>query len=652
LETVKQAGIFIGGKMHKIIHYLKWFSSYDWQCIVFGIAVFLFPFHKIHQFFSLSFMGNMGGKLSIYPVLIGLGLFLYQCVKKRKVLIPRICMIFFAILFLWQMISLVHGLLIFPAWQEISSDKFNKLSFVLSLLSNKGNLNVDILTVGHIWWSIKLVISHILEYCVTYGVVLWIISLFYQNREKTFRAFRYGIFGGAIVCTLYSLIEFLYLFGSYDALTILAHINPFIYDVGIAHGWWPPLLGGNRVRSLFAEPAYMALYLTVTIPFLFVQMRMAKIKKWFWKIIFVMQLFMMWGTNSKTALGILLAEVLAVAVFLVLYRKKFSWIQIIRPLLAIIILCGVGMGMNWIFQHRYAVDYELVSIEPDDTVTLKITNKSYTVWEKQEGIDLTSAWFTDDWKDESGRVNASLDKTLFPGQSCQIAVKLPEPVSREAYPNVVMELTVNNSFQHDIRLVGQGAAKFVLRWDKNHWLDKGESKTKDNKMTALTSQTKGSNQQRYGIMYVETLIGRDHPVFGVGGQELKQAYYVSYIPDWLLKNKEVQLWITYQETKGFLKSGFPIIGDYTHQFASYGLPGLILFLLPSFYGMFLLFKKRVYWLQTDFREYFQVAILGISYFGLMVSFIGGNSTQLYIYWFLLGTLIGYYGTLGRDSKSQ
>ena len=67
----------IGEEMHKIIHYLKFASVYDWQCLTLGMAVFLLPFHKIHQDLSLSFMGSMGGKLSIYPVLIGLGLFLY-----------------------------------------------------------------------------------------------------------------------------------------------------------------------------------------------------------------------------------------------------------------------------------------------------------------------------------------------------------------------------------------------------------------------------------------------------------------------------------------------------------------------------------------------------------------------------------------------
>ena len=642
---------FTGEEMHKIINYLKLASSYDWQCIAFGIAVFLVPFHKIHQFFSLSFMGSMGGKLSIYAVSIGLGFFLYQCAKNKKILVPKVYIIFFIVFLLWQMISLVHGLYIFPVWQEISASQFNKLDFVRSHLANRGWV-VDILTVGHMWWSMKLILSHILGFCMTYGCVLWVISLFHQNRKAAFLAFRYGILGGAIICSAYSVIEVLYLFGSYDAMIILAHINPWIYDIGIAHGWWPPLLGGNRVRSMFAEPAYMALYMTVTIPFLFAQICIAKTKKWFWEILFTMQFLMMWGTNSKTALGILLAECLAAVVFLFFRWKRISWTQLIHPLLAIVILCGVGMGVNWIFQHRYAVDYDLVSIASDDTVTLKITNKSYTVWEQREGIDLTSAWFTDDWKDEAGRVHVPLDKTLFPGQSCQIAIKLPELINREEYPNVVMELTANNEFQHDVRFAGQGAAKFSLQWKQDHWRNKGESKTQENKMTALTSQTEGSNQQRYGIMYVEMLIGRDHPILGVGGQELKQAYYISYIPDWLLKNKEVQLWITYQKTKGLLKSGFPIISDYTHQFASYGLPGVILFLIPSFYALFLLFKKRVYWLKAGFQEYMNIAILGISYFGLMVAFIGGNSTQLYIYWLLLGALIGYYGTLGYDSKSQ
>lgn len=637
--------------MHKLILNFKTRSLYDWECIMFSIAVFLIPFHTGHMALSISIFGSMGSKLSIFPVLIGLCLFFYQCIKKREWYVPKICSAFFCIFLVWQILSLVHGLLIFPDWQEISANQFKKLNFLFSILSSKG-IFLDTLVIGHTWWAIKLIFTHILEYGVTYGVVIWGISLFYRNRETSFQALRYGILGGTIICSIYSVIEFLYLFGSYDAMAILAHINPWIYDIKIAHGWWPPLLGGNRVRSMFAEPAYMALYLTVTIPFLLTQIRVAKTKKWFWKILFAMQFFMMWGTNSKTAMGILLAEALSAIFFLYLHKKKVSLKQISSPLLIIILLCGIGIGVNWLFQHRYAVDYDLISITSDNTVTLKITNKSHIVWEKRTGIDLTSAWFTKNWEGESGRVNVPLDRTLLPGQCCEVTVRLPEPISKEEYPNVVMELAANNAFQNDIRLASQGAAKITLQWNQNRLIDKGEAKPLENRMTAMTSQTEGSNQQRYGMMYVETLIGLAHPFFGVGGQELKQAYLVSYIPDWLMKNREIRLWVTYQKTKGLLKSGFPIISDYTHQFASYGFPGFILFLMPSFYTLFLLIKKKVYWLKADLQEYMHIAILGISYFGLMVAFIGGNSTQLYIYWLLLGALIGYYGTLGRNPKSQ
>lgn len=637
--------------MHRLILNIKKLSLYDWECVMFGIAILLIPFHTGHIALSISIFGSMGSKLSIFPIMIGLCLFLCQYIKKREWYVPKICSTFFCIFLVWQIFSLIHGLLIFPDWQEISANQFKKLDFLLSILSSKG-IFLDTLVIGHTWWAIKLIFTHILEYVVTYGVIIWGISLFYRNREISFQILRYGILSGAIICSIYSVIEFLYLFGSYDAMTILAHINSWIYDIEISHGWWPPLLGGNRVRSIFAEPAYMALYMTVTIPFLLAQIRIAKTKKWFWKVLFAMQLFMMWGTNSKTAMGILLTEALSAIIFFHLRRKKVSLKQAFFPLLIISLLCGTGIGLNWLFQHRYAVEYDLISITSDNTVTLKITNKSNIVWDKRTGIDLTSAWFTKDWEDESGRVNVPLDRTLFPGQSCEVAVRLTEPISKEKYPNVVMELTANNAFQNDIRLASQGAAKFTLQWNQNRLVDKGEAKPLENKMTAMTSQTEGSNQQRYGMMHVETLIGRAHPFFGVGGQELKQAYFVSYIPNWLMKNREVRLWVTYQKTKGLLKSGFPIISDYTHQFASYGLPGFILFLLPSFYGLILLFKKKDYWLTSGSQEYLNIAILGISYFGLMVAFIGGNSTQLYIYWLLLGALIGYYGTLGRDSKDQ
>jgi hypothetical protein len=630
---------------------IKSISIYQIEYILLGIAAFLLPIHNVHTFMAIPFIGNMGSKLSVFPILLGLFLFVFHNFKQRIKPIPKAFQIFFFLLLLWQIISLIHGIFIFTAWDEVSVNHFQRLNKLISILSKNG-IAVDSIFIGRVWWSIRLIISHVLEYCFTYGVVLWIVSLFYQERESTFKCFRYGMLSGSIICTLYSIIEFFYLFGNYDALNALIFINPYIYDVGSSHGWWPPLLGGNRVRSVFAEPAYMALFLTVSIPLLIIQIHCCNRGKWLWKILLGIQVLMMWGTNSKTAMGIMLAEGLAACLFLLLRRKHLQFQRVLRSVIILILLCVVGMGLNRIFQHRYAIDYDLVSIDPDDTITLNVTNKSWIYWDRREKLALTGAWFTDDWQGECGRTEVLLGKSLLPGQSCQVQMKLPKPISKMVYPNIVIELETTNPLEKKIRLGGEGAGKFTLKWDEDHWLDKGETKPKDNKMTALTSKTEGSNQQRYGLMYVETLIGLDHWLFGVGGQELKQAYFLSYIPDWLMKNREVKLWVKYQREKGFLNSGFPIISDYTHQFASYGLLGFFLYLMPSFYGLYLLISKRKMWLQAESQEYLRIAALSISYFGLMVSFIGGNSTQLYIYWLLLGVLLGYLGTINEELPKE
>ena len=158
-------------------------------------------------------------------------------------------------------------------------------------------------------------------------------------------------------------------------------------------------------------------------------------------------------------------------------------------------------------------------------------------------------------------------------------------------------------------------------------------------MSAIASTSNGSNQQRFGMMRVDYNIGKEYPILGVGGNDLKQAYVISNIPDSLKHNAEVKLWIESQNENGIFKSSFPIISEYPHQFAVYGTLGLIGFLIPSFYITWLLVGFHKKWLHIEQELFWKIFFLVVGYFGLMASFIAGTTMQLYLYWIMLGIMI-------------
>ena len=158
-------------------------------------------------------------------------------------------------------------------------------------------------------------------------------------------------------------------------------------------------------------------------------------------------------------------------------------------------------------------------------------------------------------------------------------------------------------------------------------------------MSAIASTSNGSNQQRFGMMRVDYNIGKEYPILGVGGNDLKHAYVISNIPDSLKHNAEVKLWIQSQNENGIFKSSFPVISEYPHQFAVYGTLGLIGFLIPSGYIICQLLGLYKKWLHIDQELFWKVFSLVVGYFGLMVSFIAGTTMQLYLYWIMLGTMI-------------
>lgn len=623
------------------------------EMICLFLAALFIPFHTIHKGVSLSLF-SMGRKLSVYPILVGLALYLYRSVKTKQLFVPRKYVFFVVTLFIFQLISEIHGLIIFPYWEEITAGQFDKLLKILSVLTYN-QVAIDTDYIGKVWFSAKILIKSLPTFLCTYACVLWIVSLFSIDSNETIRYFIKGVIGSAILCCSYSLVEYLHLFGLQEASRVLCEINPLIYDVAYAHGWWPPLFFGNRVRSLFAEPSFLTIYLSIAIPVSFYYSIVIKRKNLLWKILPSLLLIMMLTTNSKTGMGILLAE-LVVAIFFVTIKKDSFHISdlkiFIRPMIKtgiwILVILSIGINANNAFQHRYSIKYDIQDIVDNHIIKVTIKNTGWITWNEADKYELTAAWYDDNW-DEYGRIDVPVLASLHGGESENLILDLPLlPSFLTEYRNVVVELKKSGPYEKGL-LASQGAAKLVLqKLDNGKLVELNEINPSANSMMTLTSTTTGSNQQRYGMMFVDFLIGFQHPWLGVGGNDLKQAYIIPNIPERLKNNREVQLWTKLQQEKGIFRSSFPVISEYPNQFATYGLLGLILFLLPSFYAVYVLWRTREKWMNKENKLLFKTIAFSIAYFGLMVSYIGGNTMQLYIYWIFLGIVIGWCEILSNE----
>lgn len=611
------------------------------ELFCFMLAIIFIPFHVIHKSMTLPVF-DMGSKLSIYPIMLGMGCYFYQSFKQKTTWIPKKYVYFVILLFVIQLCSTINGIVIFPYWNSINIDQFEKLAKLVSLIPNSNSvLNNDSNNIGIIWLSIKIIIKLILNFLTTYGCSLWIISLYIRCKENIFKYFYKGIIGGAVLCSIYSIVEYIHLFGGIWASIILTKINPLFYDVASSHNWWPPLFYGNRVRSLFAEPAYLSTYLSIAIPVSIYYAIIKKPSNWLWKILPVILIIMILTTNSKTGIGILCSEfILAILLLLTQFRSLISktyLIKIIRYSIWILFAVIIGLGCNSTLRDRYSIDYDVINIQNNHIITLNIENVGWMTWNHVENYQLTAAWYDKQWN-SFGRVNTNIPKTMRKGDTATLTVNLPELSDYKKYSNVVIELQKSGPYETG-ELAGQGANKLTLTIEDGNLVPLKDLKNEVVDMSAIASTSNGSNQQRFGMMRVDYNIGKEHPILGVGGNDLKQAYIMPNIPDSLTHNAEVKLWIQSQSENGIFKSSFPIISEYPHQFAVYGILGLIGFLIPSFYIISLLLRLHKKWLHIDQELFWKVFFLVVAYFGLMVSFIAGTTMQLYLYWIMLGTMI-------------
>lgn len=166
----------------------------------------------------------------------------------------------------------------------------------------------------------------------------------------------------------------------------------------------------------------------------------------------------------------------------------------------------------------------------------------------------------------------------------------------------------------------------------------------DKNLTSIVGIGKRSNAARYGTIWADAAIGLDHPLLGVGNN-LVSAYKPDYFPKWALENKEVQLWIKYQESAGILKYGIPSFSEYTRTFAEGGIFFFVARFGPVVYLLFRLmseiYKKK--------GQFWPVCLL-VSLCGMLASGLSNNLSVTYCFWILLAA--GYVLCFGNSETNR
>lgn len=494
-------------------------------------------FGQILLIFAIIFMpiSNMpvtiplvGRALSSLFLLIGLFCYIYKVGTRKENIgnIEKFFLYYLLIVFLWKCICSILGVVNFHYYNLVWLEHIAKLRSLLQTFQGF-DFNVSDIAALKIWIGIRTFKNCILRVLLTYGISVWVFHLYQNNKQYYSRKYTFLIqasYAVLILCfvmIVYSVFEIGYLRGNLFCANLLSSINPFLYEAQSNHGWWPPLLWKNQLRSLFAEPSYFGIASTFIVPVLFY-----KILKYNNNIltlvcygVFIIMLFM---TRARTAVLLFIIQSFLLFVYAFGVNQKY-----IKKSIKIFFVSGLS----------FCIALFLISGFKDVS---DINNKSY---------------------------------------------------------------------HEEMR---NAASDYI----------------KDNVLSAIGN--KRSNNARFANVRATVLTGLQHPVFGVG-IDLSTPYAISNFKEEDLDNGEVRDWAFYIKQDGLIKSVFPILNQFSGEIAQYGIPGLIMYLLP----VFLILRRLLKLLKKGLNV--EIACTFIAYIGTFIAMF--SNVAFFTYYILTGVML-------------
>lgn len=249
------------------MHYLNFtidlLSDVKLQKICFILMILTLPFTVIPVDFPLLRDG-----LPIFFFWIGSILFVFRffMINHQFTFFENIMFKFLIILFSWAVISSVLGVLFYVYYSNIDllqMENFKNFydNFLLPFLG------ITDLSAIKFWLSYKAIRYAFFYVLFSFFVSFWIYTLYSRHWQQGIYHLKKALSFICIILISYSVIEVGYLCGSDLCQDILMKINPLYMKMKFLHGWWPPILWPLQLRSMFPEPSFLGIFLSLAIPF-------------------------------------------------------------------------------------------------------------------------------------------------------------------------------------------------------------------------------------------------------------------------------------------------------------------------------------------------------------------------------------------------
>lgn len=314
-------------------------TLHKWQRFMLLGLIITLPLTTIPKAFQIP---GLGSSLSDYFFIIGFCLIMYEFIK-YKFIIDKKIKNFFIIYVLWQFICLIHGLYTYQFSELLTLDQISKLEIILDKL-NFGEINIDEVLIIKCWLFIRSSRDILFFNNEVFLIIFYIYHLYKNNFNKAFSDIRKAILYLILIMGIYSFVELLWLKLSLNFATeMLISINPFLYDPVSNHGWWPPILWGNQLRSICQEPSFFGIISILSIPILWSYVFEGKRRKWIYLLIFYFS-FMIFATNARTAIVVTGGELFLLVLSCFIIKNKVY----IKKTIAIVLITILAFSANLI----------------------------------------------------------------------------------------------------------------------------------------------------------------------------------------------------------------------------------------------------------------------------------------------------------------